>query len=152
MSNSIRSIAVLTLISACFMISVNTAEAEKDNPVSSSEKETVSNYVVYYFHGNFRCTNCRKIEQFSREAVEKYFAEELKTKRLVFQEVNIDSPENKHFINDYQLYTRSLIIAEFREGKQVRWKNLTRVWNHLNDREKFYDYVHSEIQAYLESS
>lgn len=152
MSNSISNIAVLTLISACFMISVNTAEAEKVNPVSSSEKETVSNYVAYYFHGNFRCTNCRKIEQFSREAVEKYFAEELKTKRLVFQEVNIDVPENKHFINDYQLYTRSLIIAEFREGKQVKWKNLTRVWNYLGNREKFYDYVRSEIQAYLESS
>jgi len=71
---------------------------------------------------------------------------------LQFKVVNIDFPENKHFIKDYQLYTRSLIVAEFREGKQLRWKNLTGVWNYLGDREKFYDYVRSEIQAYLGSS
>jgi hypothetical protein len=108
--------------------------------------------VAFYFHGNFRCDNCRRIEQFSREAIDKYFSEQLKTQRLTFKVINIDLPENEHFINDYQLYTRSLVIAEFKNGKQVRWKNLTKVWDYLDEADKFYDYVRSEIRAYLESS
>ena len=64
--------------------------------------------------------------------------------------INTDLAENKHFIKDYQLYTKSLIIAEFKDGKQVRWKNLAKVWNYLNDRNKFYEYVQSEIKNYLE--
>jgi len=28
---------------------------------------------VYYFHGNFRCVNCHNIEQYTKEAVDKYF-------------------------------------------------------------------------------
>ena len=119
---------------------------------SASPKEAPGNVIVYYFHGNFRCNNCRKIEQYSREAVEKYFAEQLKIGKLLFRVINIDLPENKHFIEDYQLYTKSLIIAEFKEGKQVRWQNLSGVWNYLNNRDAFYDYVRSEIQKYLGSS
>lgn len=34
---------------------------------------------AYYFHGSTRCTTCRKIEAFSREAVQTGFSEALKT-------------------------------------------------------------------------
>ncbi|MBW1854558.1 MAG: hypothetical protein JRJ00_07745, partial [Deltaproteobacteria bacterium] len=69
---------------------------------------------------------------------------------LIFNIINIDLSENKHFIEDYKIYTRSLIIAEFKDGKQITWKNLTKVWDYLNNKDKFYEYVRSEIQKYLE--
>ena len=117
----------------------------------TTKKEKDSGYVVaYYFHGNYRCSNCRTIEQYSREAIEENFLYQLEKKKLIFKVINIDLPENQHFIQDYQLYTRSLIVAEFRDGKQVAWKNLTRVWEYLNDRDKFHEYVRSEIQKSLE--
>ena len=123
-----------------------TAEAKEKEKEPTKELSYVT---AYYFHGNYRCSNCKKIEQYSREAIENYFKEQLKTKRLVFNIINIDLPENKHYVEDYQLYTRSLIIAEFKDGKQVKWENLTKVWDYLNDRDKFYKYVQSEIQKYL---
>ena len=126
------------------------AETEKSDGGSVSVKETPSKFVAYYFHGNFRCDNCRKIEEYSREAVDLYFSEQLKTGELKFEVINTDEPANEHFVEDYQLYTRSLIIAAFKDGKQVKWKNLAKVWDYLNDEEKFYKYVKSEIQNYLE--
>jgi hypothetical protein len=126
------------------------AEVGKSGVVSTNIKEAPEKFIAFYFHGNFRCTSCRKIEQYSREAIEKFFTEQLKAEKLVFNIINIDLPENKHFVEEYQLYTRSLIIAEFKGGKQVRWKNLNKVWNYLNDRDKFYEYVKSEIKKYLE--
>ena len=142
-------IIVLCLFTISFF-SVRGVSAKAGKTGAGLQKEGLGKVVAFYFHGNFRCAKCKKIEQYSREAIEKYYAEQLKTKALIFNVINIDLPDNKHFVEDYQLYTRSLIIAEFRDGKQVNWKNLTKVWNYLNDRDKFYEYVKSEIQKYLE--
>ena len=144
-------VVILWVCAICFL-SMGKVAGEAQKSPQSPQKESSGEVVAFYFHGNFRCNNCRKIEQYSREAVEKYFAEQFINKTLVFSVINTDLPENAHFIEDYQLYTKSLVIAEFKNGRQVRWKNLTGVWNYLNDREKFYDYVRSEIRAYLESS
>jgi hypothetical protein len=46
--------------------------------------------VVYYFHTTFRCPTCYKIEQYSQEAVEKYFDKEIKMGVVSFQAVNVE--------------------------------------------------------------
>ena len=146
-----RSVAVITALFAClFMVAISTGEEENKGNIAYPADKAARTYSAYYFHGNFRCDNCQKIEQYSREAIEKYFAEELKTKQLTFTSINTDLPGNEHYIEDYQLYTRSLVIAEFEDGKQVRWKYLAKVWDYLNDKDAFYEYVKSEIRNYLE--
>lgn len=150
MWNKLCTLSLCIIIIGFCSVDKTTAESGKSDGGSGSVKETPSKFVAYYFHGNFRCDNCRKIEQYSREAIEKYFVEELKTKKLTFTIINTDLSENKHFIEDYQLYTRSLVIAEYKDGKQVKWKNLAKVWEYLNDKDAFYEYVRSEIRNYLE--
>ena len=150
MWNKLCTLILCIIIIGFCSVNKTTAESGKSDAGSVGVKETSGKCVAYYFHGNFRCDNCRKIEQYSRESVELYFSEQLKTGELTFKVINTDEPENKHFIEDYQLYTRSLIIAEFKDGKQVRWKNLDKVWNYLNDQDAFYEYVKSEIRNYLE--
>jgi hypothetical protein len=115
-----------------------------------SDTRGVGKIVAFYFHGNVRCAKCKKIEQYSHEAVNNYFARELETKTLVFRTINVDLPENKHFVEDYGLITKSLVVAEFMDGRQVRWKNLAKVWKHVNDKDTFYEYVRTEIKEYLE--
>jgi hypothetical protein len=150
MNRAIPVLVTTILILSYLTIGIINAE-EKNNEKTSSNTDKVARILIaYYFHGNFRCDNCRKIEQYSQVAIEKYFVEELKTEKLAFTIINTDLPENKHFIEDYQLYTRSLVIAEYKDGKQVRWKNLAKVWDYLNDKEAFYEYVRSEIRNYLE--
>jgi hypothetical protein len=143
-------LVITTLVLCIFTIGIINAEEKNKEKTSSNTDKAAKTLSAYYFHGNFRCDNCRKIEQYSREAIEKYFVEELKTKRLTFTIINTDLSENKHFIEDYQLYTSSLVIAEYKNGKQVRWKNLAKVWDYLNDKDAFYEYVRSEIRNYLE--
>jgi hypothetical protein len=150
MWNKLCTLILCIVIMGFCSVDKTTAESGKGDGGSASVKETSRKFVAYYFHGNFRCNNCRKIEEYSREAVDLYFSEQLKTGELTFKVINTDEPENKRFVEDYQLYTRSLVIAEFKDGKQVKWKNLAKVWDYLNDKEKFYEYVKSEIQNYLE--
>ena len=84
--------------------------------------------VAFYFHGNVRCATCKKIEAYADEAVQQGFAEALEDGALTWRVVNIDEPENKHFVQDFQLVTRSVVLAEYRDGKVVRWENLDKVW------------------------
>lgn len=113
-------------------------------------QKSMNDYVVaYYFHGNFRCFNCYRIEQYSKEAIEQYFKDELSSGKLVFKVINIEEKGNEHFIQDYQLYTKSLIISLVKNGKEVKFDNLVKVWEFLGNRQKFYDYVKDEITQYL---
>ena len=142
------SILFSMLASLLFIDAGSAGEGAK--PKQNSGKNAPHHITAYYFHGNFRCYNCFTIEQFSREAIEKYFPEQLKSGKLVFEVINTDEPENEHFIKDYQLYTKSLVVAEFNDGKQLRWTNLTKVWDYIKDRDAFYNYVKAEIQKCLE--
>lgn len=108
--------------------------------------------VLYYFHGNYRCSTCLAIEAYAKEAIEAAFPELLREGLLVWRPVNIDEPEHRHFVQDYQLATRSLIIAEFRGEEQIRWKNLEEIWVHVHEKPKFLEYVQKETRGYLESA
>jgi len=105
--------------------------------------------VAYYFHGNQRCYTCRTIEQYSKEAIEKNFAKELTTKQVVFQPINVEQPENRHYIRDYQLVSKSLVIVRYRDNRQEKWKTLQDVWIHVHNQEKFFQYVKGEIDKLL---
>ncbi len=124
--------------------------AAEDTAASKPQK---TDYVkACYFHGDFRCSNCYKIEKYSKEAIDKYFARELESSELEYKVINIDEKGNEHFAKDYKLYTKSLVISKIEGGKEVEYKNLEKVWNYLDDREAFYNYVKEEIENFLEEN
>jgi len=115
-------------------------------------KSQNSKVIAYYFHGTFRCTTCRTIEQYSHDAIQTYFVKELGNGRLEFRPVNVEEPENKHFIRDYQLVTRSLVLSLVSDGKEIKWKNLPDVWKHVRDKERFFQYVKDEVEIFLKET
>ncbi|MFC1514885.1 nitrophenyl compound nitroreductase subunit ArsF family protein [Candidatus Omnitrophota bacterium] len=108
--------------------------------------------IAYYFHGNARCPTCHKMEQYTKEAIEENFKDELAQGSLVVKTVNVDEKENEHFLDDYQLYTKTLIISRRENGKEIEHKNLTRIWEYVSDKNRFFDYVTTEINSYLKDN
>ncbi len=115
----------------------------------AADKSSDSKVVVYYFHGNFRCSNCRNIEQYTKEAVEKYFQKEVDLGKIFFDVINVEKKENKHFVKQYQLYTRSVVLSLVKNGQELKFDNLPKVWEYLRDKEAFQQYIKSEIERYL---
>jgi hypothetical protein len=105
--------------------------------------------VAYYFHGNTRCVTCRTIETYAKEAIESGFPKALKKGQLEFKVVNVEEPQNEHFVQDYQLSTRSVVLARFERGKQRDWKNLQLVWDLVRDHDAFVIYVQEEAKSFL---
>ncbi len=119
----------------------------------TAPKPQKTDYVrAYYFHGDFRCSNCYKIEKYSKEAIDKYFARELASGELKYEVINTDEKLNWHFVKDYKLYTKSLVLSRIKGGEEVEYKNLEKVWNHLDNKGAFYNYVKEEITKYLEDN
>jgi hypothetical protein len=118
---------------------------------AASHQSVTNNHVVevFYFHAKARCYSCTKIERLTEEAVREAFGSEIKKGLVMVRAINVEEPGNKHFIKDYQLYTKSVIVSDVIGGKEERWKNLTRVWELLNDERAFKTYVQSEIKEYL---
>ncbi len=108
--------------------------------------------IAYYFHGNYRCASCTKLEKYSRDAIAMYFDKEIKQGLLSFKTVNTDLSENKHFLQDYQLYTKSLVLIAVKNNKTLKWKNLDKTWQHLNNKNDFYKYVQTETRKFLEEA
>jgi hypothetical protein len=107
--------------------------------------------IAYYFHGTARCINCIKIETFTEQAMGHYFTSAIKGGRLEWRVVNVETSGNEHFIKDYALFTKSVVLVDVdtQSGRQLRWKNLDKVWNYLNDKEGFINYIRVETRSYL---
>ena len=111
-----------------------------------------SRVIAYYFHGNFRCPTCHKLEQYSKEAIDANFKDALSSGKLEFKVVNTDERGNEHYVSDYQLYTKSLILSLLKDGKEVKSTNLTKIWEYVRDKQKFYDYVSEEVGNFLKEA
>lgn len=108
--------------------------------------------VAYYLHSTGRCSNCFKIETWSKETMDKFFVKEQKSGKLVFKSLNIDEGENRHYIDDYKLTNKSLVLTLQKGGKEQKYEVLSGVWNNLQDQNAFYEYVKGKTLEYLKAA
>lgn len=164
--------ASLLLIAICWSAATLCAQAPKDpgptaKPVLTNRNKGATTatakglatvpalqpnrVVVTYFYTDVRCPSCIKIETYAKEAVERDFASGLKSGTVEWRAINTDTRGNEHFLTDYQLFTKSVIVSQITGGKEDRWKNLPEVWPLLGKKAKFQDYVTREVRAYTEA-
>ncbi len=120
--------------------------------VQAGEDAQGAYVIVYYFHGTMRCSTCRKLEQYAKEAIETNFKDALVSGKLEFKVVNIEDKGNEHYGNDYQLYTKSLILSLVKDSKQIKWINLDKIWEYVGNKERFVDYVKSGVADLLKGA
>lgn len=118
-----------------------------DDPETAQQSRQI---VVYYFHGDVRCPTCHKLESYAQEAVETTFAEELGAGLIAWKPVNVDRPENTHFVRDYQLVTKAVILSEVIDGKEAAWKNLDKIWDLVGNKDVYLDYIRQNVKTLLE--
>jgi adenylate cyclase len=104
---------------------------------------------VTYFSSDVRCATCVRIERLTRECVERNFAPELQSGRLKFRTVNLDGPGNQHFIQDYRLISKTVIVSDLAKGQEIRWENLQDVWTRHKDEGAFEAYVVEAVRRHL---
>ncbi len=102
--------------------------------------------VAFYFHGTKRCTSCNSIESLTREALKA----ETDAAQVEIRSVNIDEAPNAHFVDDFQLTMRTVVLAEETGGTIARWKRLDECWDRFGDPADFRSYVQLSLAAFRE--
>ncbi len=108
-----------------------------------------SKTIIYYFHSSIRCETCNKLEDFTKNAVMKYFSKEIDGAIIELKIINIDDKENEHFIKDYDLYMQAVILSKIVDDKEIMNKNLDKIWDLVENKEKYYLYIEKEIKEFM---
>lgn len=124
--------------------------AVNDDVAGNATTTDTTLVTVYYFHRTIRCPSCEKIELLTKMSVDERFGYELSVGEMLWRTVNIDEPQNKHFEDAYRLQTQSVVVSETSGGKEIRWKNLDKVWDLLGDEATFMHYIQEETAALLQ--
>jgi len=120
-----------------------------DAYAQSADVPTANSVIVYYFHTNYRCTNCYNMEKWTKELMETRFKDQVVGGKVALKIFNTDEKANQHFLNDYKLYTKSVVVTLVKGGKEIRYDNLAKIWDYLRSKEKFQKYIGDEIERYV---
>ena len=114
------------------------AEAES-RPKPAEELPAIEGpqVVMTYFLVGTRCVSCKKIEALARETAEQDFAAELAANRLVFRVIDTGEPANRHYLDDYKLTSKTVVISRRIDGKETTWKDMENVWELFDDAAAF---------------
>ena len=141
-------------ISTAYLIISSFRNSDAENKVEansgSTKIEVKDGYTAYYFHTTARCYTCKLIEKYANETIKSNFLKELGNGELKWKVVNVENPENKHFITDFKLHTKSLVLAFAEKGKVLKWKNLKNVWKYARNEQQYKKYVRTEITKFME--
>jgi len=111
--------------------------------VGLAAKLAESRFSAVYFHSPHRCPTCRKIESFALEAL----TPEIEDGMIAWRTADYTSDSNASLVDQFKVFTSTVVLVEAKDDKVVRWKNLEEVWDHTGDPKGFTDFVN---QAWAE--
>ena len=115
--------------------------------VSGSEiSGNIEKVEVYHFHATRQCYTCKTVGAYAEETVNTYFADELKSGKLVFASVNIELPENKALADKYEAKGSSLLIGVYGEDGSFSKQEDTEVWYKIDNKEDYMSYLKGVIE------
>ncbi len=79
---------------------------------------------VMYFHGKQRCITCRAIEKATKEVLDTYFANEVKSGKIQYRIIDISQTANEKIADKYEVSWSSLYVNGWKKGKEAK-NNMT---------------------------
>jgi hypothetical protein len=122
-------------------------KTSSDYPMSSMES-AADKLEVYYFHRTARCYSCNTAGQYIRELMTDKYQDEIESGRIDFQEINVESAENKEVAKKFKATGSSLYINRVKDGKDNIEPDVN-IWRLLGDEDRFKEHLESKIDSYL---
>ena len=147
-------VLLLIIVMGCVSQGDGTTTAEAVAPASSLGENQITHapvperIEVFHFHGNHQCYSCIMVGQYAEETVNTYFADELKSGKIVFAHVNAELPENAELAIKYGVTSASLWIGVYDENGFHAEQNID-VWYKIRDKDAYMEYLKGVLEAKL---
>lgn len=108
--------------------------------------QTVSNIInspveMIQFHSEHRCVTCMKIEELTKETLDKYFSE------ISFRLINVDDKSNEQIAEKFEAFGTSLFLFNINNGQK---RNLTDfAFMNAHNEDKFKAELKTIIEEFL---
>jgi hypothetical protein len=106
-------------------------------PIDLNAELAEAQFSAVYFHAPHRCPTCRTIESFAHEAL----TPEIAAGKLAWQIADYTTDVNAELVDQFKVFTSTVVLVEVQAGQVVRWRNLEEVWNHTGDQAKFTAFI-----------
>ncbi|MBL7648667.1 MAG: hypothetical protein JNK74_21025 [Candidatus Hydrogenedentes bacterium] len=126
------------------------SEGAASGAVDPAPASPVTELIVYYMDMGKDCTTCQNLEVYTREVLEAHFKNDLTRGRVEWRRVDVDLAANTHFVDEFRLYTKAVVLVRFEGGRQTEYRSLSRIWELVYDKEAYMNYVRGEVRAALD--
>ena len=134
------------VISLC--IFSGTGKAQNKTAANKAKGNSIE---VIDFHSTNRCMTCKSIESNTKYTLDTYFANELKSGKIVFKIVNVDKAENEKFAEKFEATGTSLFLNVIKDGKEKHVDLTNFAFMNGTDQKTFSDELKQTIAIQLKS-
>ena len=125
--------------------STGNAQAES----GASPAVSIDKLEVYHFHGTHQCYSCITVGGYAEETVNTYFADELKSGKIVFGHINRDLEGNQDLVLKYGATGSSLWLGTYSNDGTFKAEQNINVWYKINDKQACMEYLKGVIEQKL---
>lgn len=119
------------------------------NVVANTKEVNIDKLEIYHFHGTNQCYSCKTVGAYAEETITTYFADELKSGKIVFDHINGDLPENRELVVKYGVTGSSLWLGTYSEDGKFKAEENVNVWYKIKDKEDYMNYLKGIIEQKL---
>lgn len=104
---------------------------------------------VYAFHGTRQCETCKNMKANTKATLDKYFPEEMKSGKIVFQIIDVDDVKNEKLAEKFNATGTALMINNVVNGKDniTDWSDFA--FDKANDAEVFVPELKTKISTLI---
>jgi hypothetical protein len=128
---------------------MNCTENTCDINTAETANAEVQKVEVYHFHATNQCSSCIAVGKLAEETVNTYFADEVKSSKVVFGHINGELPENRDLVMKYGATGASLWIGTYTKDGQFKAEQNVNVWYKINNKEDYMTYLKGVIEQKL---
>ena len=116
--------------------------------IDTKHSVNIDKLEIYHFHATNQCYSCKTVGAYAEETVNTYFADELKSGKIVFGHINFDLAENKELASKYAVTGASLWLGIYDNNGFHPEQNVN-VWYKISDKEVYLNYLKGIIEQKL---
>lgn len=114
----------------------NTQTIDNEDYSQYVSKMSADKIQLYLFRGTIKCWTCIQLWKLTEKTLNEYFADELESGKITYEEINAELPENRALAQKFEVRNISLYINTI-IGDSESYEQQVSLMRYLNNEEQF---------------
>lgn len=144
-------ISAIAIVTSLFAMSCNSNDSTNVHVEQLKNDSTINQnrLEIYAFHGTRQCETCKNMKANTKATLDKYFIEELKSGKIIYQVIDVDDSKNEKLAEKFEATGTALMVNKVVNSKDsiVDWSDFA--FDKANDETIFIPELKTKIESIL---